>query len=550
MWRSFARLFAGSGRLVALSLALALGQSLALVPTGLLVRHVFDDVVPEGDRTRLVVLGIIVVSLFALAAAIGLVGRSFMLTATKRAAARLREDLLRRIQTLPREWLDREDVAQVHSTVVQDTARVQVMADAALGIVLPGAIVATALLASLAFVDAGLLLLLLAVLPVLVLFGRWLNHRATTLMRPYHEAFDTFSGRVLGNLRAGTTIRAQGAEDAELRAGRAEIATLAERGRRLALMWHLYAAVQGTTAAVAGVLVLVLGGLRVIDGGMSLGALLSFFGVLALVRGQVTNALRWIPDLLVGREALGRLEKLLDVDVAPPYRGGRRIAFTGELAVEDVTFGYDGPPVLRGFSLAIEPGERVALTGPNGAGKSTLVSLVIGLYRPEHGRLCADGIPYDELDLRELRRGIGVLLQDPVLFRGSVRDNITYGTPEATEEDVAAAAAAATADEAIATLPDGLATEVGTDGELLSGGQRQRIALARALLRRPALLVLDEPSSHLDDESSARLLDNLRALPWSPAVLLITHDLVVARAADRVVELRDGRVVAAAVARP
>jgi ABC-type bacteriocin/lantibiotic exporter with double-glycine peptidase domain len=166
--------------------------------------------------------------------------------------------------------------------------------------------------------------------------------------------------------------------------------------------------------------------------------------------------------------------------------------------------------------------------------------------------LYADGIAYDELDIVEMRRGMGVLLQDPKLIRGSVRDNIAYGAASATDEDIEAAAMAATVAEAIESMPDGYATEVGTDGELLSGGQRQRIAIARALARRPSLLILDEPNSHLDDETTARLLRNLNELSWSPAILLITHDRVVASSADRVIEMRDGQLQpahAAAVSR-
>jgi ABC-type bacteriocin/lantibiotic exporter with double-glycine peptidase domain len=174
---------------------------------------------------------------------------------------------------------------------------------------------------------------------------------------------------------------------------------------------------------------------------------------------------------------------------------------------------------------------------------------MLGLYRPDAGRLLADGIPYDELDVRELRRSLGVLLQDPVLFRGSVWDNIAYGAASAGDEEVAAAAHAATADEVIERLPHGYLTEVGDDGGQISSGQRQRIALARALMGRPPLLIVDEPTSHLDEPTTMQLTQNLRRLPWGPAVLLITHDPLVATSADRVLEMRDGRVVAEAAPR-
>jgi ATP-binding cassette subfamily B protein len=546
-WRAFARLFEGSRRLVGLSLALALAQSAALVPIGLLVRHVFDESIPDSDRGGIVVAGAAVLALFIFAAALGLLSRYAILTTTKRALSRLRLDLLGRIQTLPRSWLDREDLGQVHSTVVQDSERVDMMANALLGFVLPAAIVSAALLASLALIDVRLLLLLVVVLPLPVLLGRWMNKRVLGLVRVYQGTFDTFSSRILSNLRAATTIRAQVAEAAELRAGAGEIAKLAEEGRRLAWLWQAQMAVQSTTAAFAGMLVLVVGGLAVVDGDISLGALLSFFGVLALVRGQVNVALNLMPQVVVGREGLARLERLLDLDAAEPYRGRRELDFSGAVAVENVTLGYEGRRVLTDVSLSIAPGECVALTGPNGAGKSSLVALLLGLYRPDAGRLCADGVPYGELDMKSLRRAMGVVLQDPVLLRGSVRENIAYGALDATEADVVAAAETATAAQAIAALPDGYASEVGDDGDRLSGGERQRVALARALLGRPPLLVLDEPSSHLDDATTARLLANLAELPWSPAILLITHDPTVAAAADRVAELRDGRVVTSAV---
>jgi ABC-type multidrug transport system fused ATPase/permease subunit len=541
-WRAFARLFDNGGRLLAISVALAIAQALVLLPIGSLISGVFDDAIPSGDEGELVSVAAAIVGLFAAAAALGLVARRVTTVASKAAVARMRVDVLTRLHALPRAWLDRQDVGRIHASLVADTERVDTMASALLGVILPAAVVAVALLGSLAFVDLELLALLVVILPLLLGLSRWLHHRALRLVRRFHAAFDAFSARVLSGLRADVTIRAQGAEEQELRAGERDVATLADEGFRVAWAWHVVAAVQGTTAALGGMVVLVLGGLRVIDGGMTLGALLSFFGVLAIVRGQVTAALTWVPQSLVGREALQHLEEVLDVDEPQPYAGTRRLDFGGALEVEDVTFGYDpAVPVLRDVRLSLARGEWVALTGPNGAGKSTLVALVLGLYRPDAGRLLADGVAFDELDLRALRRQVGVLLQDPVLFRGTVRENIAFGAAGA---DVDAAAEAATAAEVVAALPDGLDTEAGTDGELLSGGQRQRIALARALAGRPPLLILDEPSSHLDDETTARLLANLRELDWGPAVLLITHDASVARAADRVVELRDGRVPA------
>ena len=542
-WRSLARLLEGSRRLVLLSVGVAVLQSLSLVPIGLLMRHIFNTVIPHRDKGQLVLLGGVFLALYLIAAGLALFSKHVVLTATKRAIGRLRNELLTAIQTLPRTWLDRADLGTVHATVVEDSERVDVMAQAVLAFVLPSLVVAAALLGSLVFIDLRLVIVLLAVIPVLLVLSRVLRERVQRLVRRFQASSDRFSSRVLRNLRSVTTIRAHVAEDTELRAGAAEIEQLSADGRHVTWLAQAQTTLQGATSAVAGMLVLVLGGLAVIAHDLSIGDLLSFFTVLALVRGQATMAVMFMPQVFLGREALARLERLLALDEAQPYTGTRTIAFRGALAARHVTFGYGAMPVLRDVTLAIEPGERVALKGPNGMGKSTLVSLVLGLYRPDGGVLLVDGVPYDELDIRALRREIGVLLQDPVLFRGSVRDNVAYGT-SASDDEIAEAVALATADDVVEQLPDGYRTEVGDDGGQLSAGQRQRIALARALIGRPPLLILDEPTSHLDEPTTVRLMENLAALSWDPTILLITHDPLVAAGTSRILEMRDGSIVA------
>jgi len=215
-----------------------------------------------------------------------------------------------------------------------------------------------------------------------------------------------------------------------------------------------------------------------------------------------------------------------------------------------VSFGYDQQPILHQVTLELPAGGRAAIVGPNGAGKSTLVSLMLGLYRPQSGRLLADGVPFDELDLGVLRQSVGVLLQEPLLFPTTIRENISYGRPDASLEEVREAACWATADEFIELMPEGYDSHVGDDGALLSGGQRQRIALARALLSRPAMLILDEPTTHLDDRSVARLLENLRDFPGCPSIVTVTHDPEVAAISDLVYRIRDGRIATEAAARP
>lgn len=199
--------------------------------------------------------------------------------------------------------------------------------------------------------------------------------------------------------------------------------------------------------------------------------------------------------------------------------------------------------MLVDVSLTIEAGETLAILGPTGAGKTTLMTLLLGLYRPWSGTVRVDGEPLERIDVRTLRRQTGALLQDSAAMRGSVAKNIAFGRSQTPHAEIERAAALATADEFVAKLPDGYETNVGDDGLRLSAGQRQRIALARALLGSPPLLVLDEPTSHLDPATADRVLDNLGSLDHRPTVMLVTHDPLVAQRANQLVEVRGGRVL-------
>ena len=208
---------------------------------------------------------------------------------------------------------------------------------------------------------------------------------------------------------------------------------------------------------------------------------------------------------------------ILEEPAREPYAGTRAISFSGALAAEDVSFAYDRDrPLLDGVSLTVAPGEVVALVGPNGVGKSTLARLLVGLLRPQAGRVLADGVPLEELDLRALRRRIAVVEQDPYILPGTIRDNLVYAAPHADEQQLREAVRLAGATAFVDGLPQGWQTPVGDDGLLLSGGQRQTIALARALARTPALLILDEPTTSLDDRAVGHLVALLRRLPGHP----------------------------------
>ena len=541
-YRFLAQLFRDSRGLVAASVASAVVQSLLLLPIALLVRDIFDEVIPDEDVWALVAYGGAILGLFLASSLFGLGARYWALKATKGAITDLRGRVVERLYTLRQSYFDKADQGRLHSTIVQDTERLDVMNNGFLGQLLPAALIGLALSAMLIVLSWKLFLILAVLLPLLVFTGRFLGGRVRARMRVYQYTFDSWSSHMGFVLRSMFLTKAQAAEERQLELAREKIGDVGEVGRGMVWAIATYTLVTGAVAAVVGVVVLVAGGAFVAEGQMTPGELLGFFAVLALLRAQVNMILIIVPQVIAGLESLRRLAEILDTDEPEPYQGTTEHAFEGGVVLDQVAFTYGEKPVLREVSLEIGAGEHVALVGANGAGKSTIVSLILGLYRPASGALTADGRSYDEIDLHPVRRAIGVVLQDPPIFPGTIRENIGFGLADTSGTDVEEAAERATAGEFIQRLPNRFETVVGSEGVGLSGGQRQRIAIARALVGRPALIILDEPATYLDPQATATLIENLSNLPWNPSLLVIAHGEALFPDVERTYLLRDGVV--------
>jgi ABC-type multidrug transport system fused ATPase/permease subunit len=536
--RALRRLLEGSGRLVAASLALSLAQSALLVPIAFLIRHAFDETIPSGDSEDLIWIGAGVLALYLAGSAIGLLTRWLTLRATKEAVMRLQEQVIAKLYYLPKSFFDSRDAGALHATVVQDSLRVDTMANAIVAILIPAAVVGFFLIATLCVISPVLGAVVCVAGPVLVVAGKRLGPYVRRHTARWNAAFDEFSSQTQTALRSMTLTKLEGAERSQLERRRAELEAVKETGRTMAFWQSAYALIQTLVSAAIGLIVLVAGGAAVADGKLSLGDLISFYAVLGLLRTQLSGSLFAIPQVISGRESLERLTELVDLEEVDPYGGNRELAFAGGIELRGVSFAYEpSHPILREFDLEVQPGESVLLVGPNGIGKSTILSLIVGLYKPHEGTVLADGHPLGELDLPSLRRGIGVVSQDPVILPGTVWENLTFGQPGAPSSAVELAVAQAGADGFIAELPEGYDSRVGDEGELLSGGQRQRLAIARALLGRPAMLMLDEPTTHLDHEGVRGLLRALSDADPRLSVIVVSHDPQVAAGMDRVVDL-------------
>ncbi len=305
-------------------------------------------------------------------------------------------------------------------------------------------------------------------------------------------------------------------------------------------------AAQNVTVAAARIAALAFGGWLAIRGDVTVGTLVAVLGYVGGLFAPVQGLSSVYRTLRVAQVSLEQIFKILDAQDtlgdAPDAEELKSVR--GEVSFENVRFEYEpGKPMIDGVTLHVRPGERVALVGPSGAGKSTLMALLQRLYDPTSGSIRVDGKDLRRIKQRSLRQHIGVVLQDALLFNETVRANIAYGRPRASQSEIEAAARAAHAHEFIVKLPQGYDTLVGERGNRLSAGERQRVAIARALLKDPAILVFDEPTSALDAESEALVQEALDRLTHGRTTISIAHRLSTVVDADRIVVMREGRIV-------
>lgn len=539
-WLFFGRFYKGlHRRLIATSLGSA-AQVVLIVPALLLIKYAFDEVIPEGRIDLLIYIGLAIVGLRLLNAASTLWMRHLNIKLINTAIFRLRQHLFERLYTLPRSFHTREDPRLMHARIVQDTERLTHLSTAIISKIFPSLLISAALCVVLFFLNVYLLLAVLAIGPILFVANRFMGKRIKQKVIVFQRSFEKFSKGTLFVLRYMDLTHIQSAQDEEVERQTMILDELREKTGSMAYIFAFNTQLQEVLTGLSGILIIILGGASVAAGSMSLGDFIAFYLAASFLNRHINMITSSFPDVLAGNESMLTLQALSERDEHLPYKGKKEISFLGELELKDVHFSYGEKEVLKGINLHIAPGEKIALIGANGAGKTTLIHLILGFYRPSSGSLSADGYPYDDLTMEGLRRSMGVVMQNPPLFAGSISENILYGNPDASQEDVIKACEAAGVDDLIRGLSDSYYTQIGEDGVRLSGGERQRLAIARALVRKPGLLILDEPTNHLDKNMVARIMSQVSDLEYHPAILLISHDAEVVSFADRVYKLIEG----------
>jgi ATP-binding cassette, subfamily B, bacterial len=542
-WQYYFRFYRGSLRPLILSVMISIGQSVVALPLVFLVQYAIDRVIPVGNLELLILVGVGIFLLNLTNSALTLWTRYLSLKTTKLAIRALRDELLIKCYDFPRTYYASADLGALHTSIVQDTERLDIMSNAVVAVILPALCVSLGLAAVLIFLNWFLFLTLISVAPLLFIVNRVIGKRIKKWVTAFHQSFETFSKGTLFVLQMIDLTRMQTAEPFEIARQRTHLEELRITSGTMAWLQTAYASLQGALATISGILILVIGGVAIAAGSMTLGGLLAFYVTVALLNSQTQMILSSIPQIITGNKSLNTLFEIIQQDDRPPYAGRRRVPFSGGIVFESVDFKYKERLVLQDINLEIHPSTIVALQGPNGVGKTTIIYLILGFYRPDRGNLYADGYSFYNLDIAHLRQSIAVVPQSPLIFSGTILENITYGYPEAMHEQVERAAELATANEFIQKLPECYDTFVGERGMLLSAGQQQRIAIARALLRKPKLLILDEPTTHLDEQAVGGLMSNLRKLDPLPAVLLVSHDPNILQSAHQVYLMQEGRIV-------
>lgn len=558
------------GTIIVFLSAIVLAALLALVPP-LIVRRILDVAIPnaqaDGNRSPIWWLAGIAVFAALADAALQIVQRWCSARVGEGLIADLRRSLYAKVQRLPLAFFTRTPTGTITSRLNNDVVGAQSAVTSTLGSVVSNVIVLVTTLTTMLLLEWRLTLLALIVLPIFIIPARRVGRRLQTIARDQmtHNAAMNTQMTERFNVSGAALVKLFGSLDRENEKFAGQANAVRDAGVRAAMLGRVFFVALGLVAALGTAAIYGIGAQLVVSGDITPGTLVALATLVTRVYQPLTGLTNARVDLMTSMVSFERVFEVLDtrepitdkpsaVDLVDPV---------GRVEFDDVTFRY--PPasessiasmetqaipgadpdrdVLTGLSIVLEPGETVALVGASGAGKSTLSSLIPRLYDVTDGAVRIDGHDVRDLTLDSLRRAIGVVSQDPHLFHESIGDNLRYAAPDASDERIVEACRAARIHDTIASLPDGYDTVVGERGYRLSGGEKQRLAIARLLLKDPAVMILDEATSHLDNDNEAHVQASIEAALHGRTALVIAHRLSTVRSADRIAVLHGGTIV-------
>lgn len=546
--------------------AILAAAAIALVPP-FVFRAILDEAIPERDRGLIWALASIAVAAAVLDAALAIAQRWFSSRIGEGLIYDLRVALFDKVQRMPVAFFTRTQTGALISRLNNDVVGAQTAVTSTLGSVVSNVVVLVTTLAAMLALEWRLTLLSLVVLPVFIVPAKRVGRRLQVISREQMSLNAQMNTQMTErfNVSGALLVKLFGRHDSEVSAFSGRASRVRDIGIRSALYGRVFFVALGLVGALGAVAIYGIGAQMVVSASITAGTLVAMAALVARVYQPLTGLTNARVDLLTSFVSFERVFEVLDAPVAIADKPGAvdLVDAKGRIEFEHVTFRY--PPasqvsvasleipgaassdpdvdVLHDVSLVVEAGETVAIVGASGSGKSTLASLVPRLYDVTEGAVRIDGFDVRMLTGVSLRGAIGVVSQDPHLFHESMEENLRYAKPDASTEEIIAACRAARIHDTIASLPDGYDTVVGERGYRLSGGEKQRLAIARLLLKNPAVMILDEATSHLDNENEALVQAALDEAMQGRTAIVIAHRLSTVRDADRIVVLDAGRIV-------
>ncbi len=514
-----------------------------------MVERIVDEGIARLDLNLVLGTGLLMFGLAVIGAFGGMSNGYFAEMTVQAFGADLRETLFRKVQTFSFGDLEVLETGQLITRLTNDVTQVQEALLLVLRILVRAPLLLIGSLIMAVITSPQLAFLPLVLLPIELAAVIWIVNRATPLYTRVQQRLDALNQVMQESLAGVRVVKAfVRASHEEARFGAANT-NLTNDSVSAARVVAVMPAFMMFTLNVSIIGVLWFGGVQVTQGRMLLGQVIAFINYLTTTLFSLIMVSQLVIQLARAEASARRILEVLERRPGVQNRPGAVTDFAprGRVVFEDVTFDFDdrdGDPVLKGVSFAAEPGQTVALIGTTGAGKSSLVHLIPRFYDVASGRVTIDGQDVRDLDLTTLRRNIGIALQEAVLFSGTIRDNIRYGRPDAPDTDVIAAAKAAQAHEFIQAFPEGYDTVLGQRGVNLSGGQKQRLAIARALLLKPAILILDDSTSAVDVETETKIQAALEVVMKDRTSFVIAQRISTVLTADKILVLDDGQIAA------
>ena len=466
--------------------------------------------------------------------------------ASQNVAFDLRNEIQKKLTSLSFSFHDQSEAGELLSRAVQDVERIRFLTGRATVRILEGVLLLVVTAIVMLVMDYRLALLVLATMPLLVYRALYFGSRFRPLSQLVQKQLAVLTTAVEQNLRGTREVKAYVQEDAEIERFGRENARWFDLSARSAQMQAVNLPLLFLIANLGYVAIILYGGRQVVQGQITIGEIIAFITYVGQLIEPVRRLGMIIPAVAIAGSAAERIFDILDtVSEVRDEPGAVSIGqIQGRVEFEHVSFSYGRKKVLNDINFRVEAGQTIALLGSTGSGKSTIISLVPRFYDPSEGRVLVDGTDVRKVTLHSLRSQIGIVMQDTTLFAGTIRENITFGNEQASEEEIIRAARAAQAHEFIIQSAQGYDTRVGERGVTLSGGQRQRLAIARALLMDPRILILDDATASVDAETEHLIQLAFQNLVRGRTTFVIAHRLSTVRNADQIIVMDKGRIQA------